>query len=247
MAAGGFLQEAGLADRNSKQALDLAYTDVKEAFDYFLRHFHQGEPIVLVGHSQGSLHAARLLKEVFEDENTYKYLGAAYLPGWTLFEDDFEGRVGICREPRQVARGGDVRAFLHVEPKHDSSRPICVNPLTWKTDDVYAPPTANLGGLDVMHYYTMFRYLIGYRTPKERVRPPALYPNIIDAQCMEGHLMVSPPQHYGYGWGLWPFPAWTFASFPGQNLHTYDFNFFFGNVRENVKTRMLAWHELRNS
>ena len=139
-----------------------------------------------------------------------------------------------------------MKAFLHVEPKSETSKRICVNPLTWTSDETYAPETMNLGGLDVMHYTTMFRYLIGYKSPKERVRPPSLIPNITDAQCVDGHLLVTPPRHYGYGWGLWPFPAWTFASFPGQNLHTYDFNFFFANVRENVKHRMQSWYTIRS-
>jgi hypothetical protein len=52
-----------------------------------------------------------------------------------------------------------------------------------------------------MHYVTMFRYLLGYKSPAERVRPPALLPEISDAQCSEdGHLFVTGPSHVGYGW-----------------------------------------------
>jgi len=252
MAAAGFLQENGLEHYNSKQALDVAYSDVKAAFEHFLHNYHQGEPIVLVGHSQGSILAGRLLVEYFDQNNKlYKYLVAGYLPGWTFFEDDFVNQVQICKDPAQVgcvlswrtfARGGNVKAFLHVSPKSLESKPICVNPLSWKADSDLVTHEYNLGGLDVMHYLTMWRYLIGFKSPKERVRPPMLIPNISDAQCVDGHLTVTPPKHYGYGWGLWPFPAWTFASFPGQNLHTYDFNFFFGNIRENVKRRVQAWY-----
>jgi hypothetical protein len=252
MAAAGFLQTDGIHHRNSAKALDVAYADVKAAFEHFLIHYHKDEPIVLVGHSQGSLLAARLLKEYFDgNQELYQYLGAAYLPGWTFFEDDFNGHVGVCNTPEQTgciaswrtfSKGGDVKAFLHIQPKSELSRPICTNPLSWHSNSEYVPASKNIGGLDVMHYYTMWRYLIGYKSPKERVRPPELIPNISDAQCVEGHLMVTPPKHYGYGWGFWPFPAWTFASFPGQNLHTYDFNLFFANIRENVKSRIEAWY-----
>jgi len=253
MAAAEFLQVEGLENKNSKQALEVAYSDVKSAFEHFLKYYHKGEPIIIVGHSQGSLLGAKLVKEFFDErEDLFQYLGAAYLPGWTFFEDDFNHRVKVCRNPedthcviswRTFAQGGDVTAFLHIPPKTPEHKPICTNPLSWKSDSEHVPASQNLGGLDVMHYLTMWRYLIGHKSPKERVRPPALIPNISDAQCVEGHLMVSPPTHYGYGWGLWPFPAWTFASFPGQNLHTYDFNFFFGNVRQNVKQRMKAWYQ----
>jgi len=94
------------------------------------------------------------------------------------------------------------------------------------------------------------------------VAPPALIPEITDATCINGNLLIEPLAHTGYGWGLWPFPAWTFASFPyvvfrrtvllltylqhnrGKNYHTYDFNLFFGNIRENARDRVIAWHKI---
>ena len=48
---------------NSSQALDLAYLDVKEAFRYFLENHSEDKPFFLASHSQGSLHAQRLLTE----------------------------------------------------------------------------------------------------------------------------------------------------------------------------------------
>ena len=47
---------------NSSQALDLAYLDVKEAFRYWQNH-SEDKPFFLASHSQGSLHAQRLLTE----------------------------------------------------------------------------------------------------------------------------------------------------------------------------------------
>ncbi|MCW3125935.1 MAG: hypothetical protein JWO03_1593, partial [Bacteroidetes bacterium] len=48
------------------KALDLAYMDVKRAFEYYLAHYNNGRPIVIASHSQGSYHARRLLKEFFD-------------------------------------------------------------------------------------------------------------------------------------------------------------------------------------
>lgn len=47
----------------AKQALDLAYRDVAEAFDAFVAAVPKDLPIVLAGHSQGSFHLKRLLAE----------------------------------------------------------------------------------------------------------------------------------------------------------------------------------------
>lgn len=257
MAAAGFLQpDGGLANANSRQALDLAYSDVKRAFQYFLQHHHRGEAIFVVGHSQGSVLGERLVREFFNDDaKLFPYLAAAYLPGWTFFHHDFaHGLVRVCQTAQQTgcvvswrtfARGGNYRAFLHVDaPSEQHSAKICTNPLSWRSDDLeHRPHTDNLGGLHVMHYLTMWKYLVGGNTyPADRVCPPALVSEISDAQCDgEGNLLITPPTHYGYGWGLWPFPAFTFAAFPGSNLHTYDVNFFFANVQQNVLDRLEAW------
>ena len=48
---------------NSSQALEVAYTDVKKAFTYFLENYSNGKSFFLASHSQGSLHAQRLLSE----------------------------------------------------------------------------------------------------------------------------------------------------------------------------------------
>ena len=268
MAAAGFLQERGIKDRNSERALALAYSDVARAFAHFLKHHHRGEPIFLAGHSQGALLGEMLLREFFVDEPLARHLGAAYLVGWTIFDGDFNRTsaglskthaglpsVHVCARADDVAcvaswrtysTWADATAFLHIEPPEHrrDARRVCVNPLTWEAgpNTTHAAKELNLGGLSLMHYTTMFRYLVGsYTTPKERVTPPAVIPHISDAQCVNGNLVVQPPAHWGYGWSLWPFPAWTFASFPNGNLHPYDFNFFYMNLRENVVTRARAW------
>ena len=53
--AGAFLTDKPEAGK----AIDAAYADVREAFRYFLASVPKDEPIVLAGHSQGSLHILR--------------------------------------------------------------------------------------------------------------------------------------------------------------------------------------------
>ncbi len=54
-----------ITSEESKKAFDLAYGDLKTAFQYYLDHWNQGRPIIIAAHSQGSMHAVRLLKEFF--------------------------------------------------------------------------------------------------------------------------------------------------------------------------------------
>jgi len=38
---------------NGQKALDLAYSDVKKAFQYYMKHYNNGRPVIIAGHSQG--------------------------------------------------------------------------------------------------------------------------------------------------------------------------------------------------
>ena len=317
---------AGLGTKHpdSEAALDLAYGDVRRAFEHYLRRHNSGRPIVLAGHSQGSLHLVRLLRDFFCADcplRTNNQLVAAYLLGWTVFPSETSGlpvcaaanATGCVISWRTFERGGDPTAFLYVRPpvvvvksggggreeKRDAADtgtaaeevtrevPICVNPLTWTIDGRHADalgertrremnqsiatgsrPQAegdgglnyggNYGSLDLMHPWTMIHYLWGRQIPwyhhskdlpevgwngsdsKARVSvPPLLVPGIADAQCGEdGALYTRPPRAWGYRWG--PFPSWQFAKFPGGNLHSYDYNLYFENIRRNVAERVGA-------
>ena len=251
MAAAGYLQERGLKDANSSRALELAYSDVKRAFEYFLKHHHRGEPIFIAGHSQGGLLGEKLIRDLFADKPLARYLAAGYLVGTTVWDVDFQGSVKVCAHGSDVqcivswrtfGRGGDTTAFLHMQPPVPGARRVCTNPLSWQNNGARVGKDRNLGGLQLMHYRTMLNYLVGVKKPRDRVAPPALIPNISDAECVDGDLFVERLAHTGYGWGLWPFPCWTFATFPGLNYHTYDYNLFFGNVRANVRDRVRAWY-----
>lgn len=51
---------------SSAAAFETAYTDIKIAFEFYLQHYNSGRPIIIASHSQGTKHAARLLKEFFD-------------------------------------------------------------------------------------------------------------------------------------------------------------------------------------
>ena len=49
------------------EAWNIAFTDVKNAFQYYLENFNEGKPIIIASHSQGSMHAKELIKIFFDD------------------------------------------------------------------------------------------------------------------------------------------------------------------------------------
>ena len=64
-----------------QQAMDLAFSDVVRAFEHFLTAHNAGRPFLLASHSQGTMHAKRLLAHLGRrNPAVLERLVAAYLP-----------------------------------------------------------------------------------------------------------------------------------------------------------------------
>ena len=76
-------------ENGGEKAYNLAYEDIKRSFEIYLKHYNHGKPIIIAGHSQGSGHAIRLLRDFFDGKELKSKLIAAYLPGTKVTQDDF--------------------------------------------------------------------------------------------------------------------------------------------------------------
>ncbi|OGS74003.1 MAG: hypothetical protein A3F91_14070 [Flavobacteria bacterium RIFCSPLOWO2_12_FULL_35_11] len=92
-------------ENGGKEALSLAYSDVKEAFKTYLEKYNNGRPIIIASHSQGTTHAIRLLKEFFDGKPLQNKLVAAYLPGIAIKKNEFQ-HIKMMTNPAQT--GGFV-------------------------------------------------------------------------------------------------------------------------------------------
>lgn len=204
---------------NGKKALDFAYQDVKNAFEYYLKYYNHGRPIIIAGHSQGTTHAIRLLKEFFDNQPLVNQLVTAYLVGMPVKINEFKNIVP-CQSPEETScfaswitygesENPDYYGRYHLEVKdfeENLSKTICTNPLDWKTDTMLAQINHHLGSVPFS-----FR---------------KIHQHNIDAQCRNGILWISKPKNNGY-------PALS-----GGNYHLWDYNLFYLNIRQNVKERV---------
>ncbi len=87
---GAFLTDSPEAQR----AIDAAYDDVKQAFDFFVASVDEDTPIVLAGHSQGSLHLLRLLREELATSPIKGRVAAIYAVGWPI---SVSASIAPCR------------------------------------------------------------------------------------------------------------------------------------------------------
>ncbi|WP_374572270.1 DUF3089 domain-containing protein [Phenylobacterium sp.] len=219
---------------DSEAAIDLAYQDVRRAFDAYIAHDNHGRPFILAGHSQGSLHAMRLLQERIAGTALQRQLVAAYLVGSSLPEAIEQAGIPICRQPAQTgcvinwnsvrAGAGDARrrgqALIWLEGRYQpiGGRPlVCVNPLSWRKDGE-APAALNLGALPVH----------GPGQPLEHPKP-----GLTGARCRDGLTEVTIPLRERAGFS----DALTRIG----SYHVFDYNLFYMNVRQNAELRTAAY------
>jgi hypothetical protein len=196
----------------SGQKFDIAYADIKNAFEYYLQHFNNGRPIIIASHSQGSKLAERLLKEFFEEKLLYNKLVVAYLAGWSVPKDYFTS-LRMCEDSLQTGCLCSWRTFrrnyMPSYLKNENGNSYVTNPLNWVSTDEYAPKHLNKGSV-----LTRFN---------------KVYSQTTDAQISNGLLYVKKPK----------FP-WSFLYFT-KNYHIGDINLFYLNIRHNIKQRIGAF------
>jgi hypothetical protein len=203
------------------KALDLAYSDIERAFDHYIEVMSYDKPFILAGHSQGTAHATRLLREKIAGTPLQERLVAAYLVGFSVGEGDLGG-VPVCQSATQTgcvvgwnsADAGAAGLF----PGQDV---LCVNPLTWNQDNDYAAHDLNEGGIG----YASWGPVEG-----EDVGAMILEPGAADAECGDGSLFVRELRSTS-------FPS----RMPGGSMHVYDYSLFHMNVRHNAETRVAAF------
>jgi hypothetical protein len=192
---------------------DIAYEDVKNAFEYYLSHYNAGRPIIIASHSQGTRHAARLLKEYFENKLLYNKLVCAYIIGMPVPENYLTG-IPVCDNPNKTGCIVSWRTFKsgYEGPDYvtkEKNKIVVVNPLTWTTTEAYASEDLNKGGV-----LRRFNRVI---------------PGVVSAQVHGNILWTSKPDMPGK------------ILLVQKNYHIGDINLFYVNIRENVKARIAAF------
>jgi len=199
-------------DEKTEAIFDIAYQDVKNAFEYYLQNWNKGRPIIIASHSQGSLMAERLLKEFFEDKPLQKQLVVAYVLGWPVPKEYFSS-LKMCADSLQTGcicswrtfRNGYVPWYL----KKEKGNSFATNPLLWTTASDYAGREMNKGSV-----LTKFN---------------KVYLHTTDAKVSNGLLYVKRPK----------FP-WSFLFFT-RNYHPGDINLYYINLRENIGQRLQSF------
>ncbi|WNG15117.1 DUF3089 domain-containing protein [Cystobacter fuscus] len=220
--------EEGLA------AVDLAYQDVAAAFRYWREKYNHGRPFILAAHSQGTVHARRLLREAVSGTPLRHQLVAAYLIGIPMPEGSLRQSlpdIPFCAAPEQTgcliswnARSAGYTERIQVrdsvtDTASTGDRSLCVNPLTWRHDTEPAPRERNEGAVFL------------------ETTPPQVMPGLTGAHCKEGKLEVLIGEDLPRD-----FMSRLLDHALGQgNHHPVEFQLFYMSIRRNASERVAAF------
>jgi len=206
-----------LDNPDAMKAFEIAYADVRAAFEYYLEHYNQGRPIIIAGHSQGTTHAKWLLRDYFDGKPLMEKLVAAYLPGMPVYTYDFT-QIAPCDSAGQTGCYLSWRSYLEgSEQKErsmaaDRSEIVVHNPLLFSRSTLQAGTELNAGGLG--------------RDGE------TIFPNVCNAQIHEDIVWVSRPDIPG-------------KYFIPKNLHPADYNLFWLNVRNNIAQQVANYTTIK--
>ncbi len=223
------------AQPEAQKALDAAYTDVRTAWNFFLSQVPADRPIIVAGHSQGSVHLLQLLLKQIAGRPVAKRIVAAYVVGWPVSVSNDLPLLGLppCRtadqpgcilswqsfaEPAdtsQITAAYDATIGFNGKPRRDT-RMLCTNPING-TPFSAAPAAANRGTL----------------IPSIDLQTGTLSSGQVPARCdNRGFLLIGPPPE---GVGMYVLP--------GNNFHVFDYSLFWADVRADASRRLAAFEK----
>jgi hypothetical protein len=220
------------------QAIELAYSDVERAFDYYINNLNQGRPFILASHSQGSMHSGRLLQTKIVGTPIQSKLVAAYLIGMAI-PNNLPGieparsatDTGVYINWNSLTADADPRFFtedivIWVGNAYRKSKGISilqVNPLSWLMNGGKVAASNNPGSLP--------------SDPGSNLRP--LMKGVTSADALGNILVIEKPA--------------VTPDFPGDgsdtpllnadkgDYHNYDYQLFYESIRKNVMDRVNAY------
>ena len=198
---------------DGEKALELAYKDIREAFIYYLNNFNNGKPFIIASHSQGTVHAKRLLSEFIDDKELQNKLVAAYLIGWGVDENEFK-KIKPMNSPDDIGGFVSWNTYkLNKLPRKDNYEDwfkgdVTTNPITWDNKKEASKE---------LHKGLLFRNL-------------KIFTNNINIKLTDGIVWSSLPDVPG-----------KILLKPVRSYHFADINLFWVDIKENAINRVEQW------
>jgi len=214
------VQAAGGWNAAYTEAENVALPDVLLAFETFLNRHNGGRPIILAGHSQGSIVLRQLILRLRKKHPwVLNRLVAAYLIGIPVTQDFLDAaKLPFAKGARDT---GVVISYNSMSPEAVSNPftpegALVINPVNWRLDEVYASREENLGSL-----------LINTNGARGGMQYLERFADACVDLSRRGIITTAPVK--------------AESPWPEGVLHHYDYMLFYGSLRKNAAERVLAF------
>ncbi len=199
--------------------------DAVAAFDYYIKHFNHGRPFILAGHSQGSKVLLNLLTGYLKDHpDVYQRMIAAYVIGYPVTAQIIEDNPHL-----KFAQGPDDTGVIisyntqapdvvpGVNPVLSGLVGLVINPITWTRTETVATTVEGLGSIMPDPVTLAFEPVPQYADARVDIANGVLICTTADED-----VLYELTQH----------------KFPRGVYHSFDYPFYYFNIRENAQNRV---------
>jgi hypothetical protein len=207
-------------EKASDAIREIPFEDCKNAFEYYLAHYNKNRPVIFASHSQGTMVMMQLLLWIKEQHpEVLKRTVAAYMIGFAI-NQEYLNKLGM----RFAEKADDTGVIISYNTEAPNAAPnpftmglvkgaLVINPVNWQRDEKAADKSESLGS---------------------RIRPEDTPAGdqmfFADAQINLSRATVVTTASVNPG-NFWPQGI----------LHHYDYDLFYYDLKENVRTRINAF------
>ena len=196
-------------------------SDATAAFEYYIKHYNQGRPFILAGHSQGSNVMLYLLSDYMKkNPKVYERMIAAYVIGYSVTPDYLDKNPHL-----KFAEGTDdigvIVSYNTEAPDVTENNPVLlpgalvINPITWTRTEDPVPASESLGSF-ISDEEGNFTAVMNYADARVNSDRGVVVSSTPDVEKLS-------PGNPVFGKGVY---------------HVYDYQFYYFNLRENAVRRV---------
>lgn len=199
-------------------------SDATAAFDYYIKHFNQGRPFILAGHSQGANIVCNLLSGYLKaNPQVYSRMIAAYVIGGPVTKAFLAANphLKFATGPDDVgviiSYNTEANDITGVNPVIYGEVGLVINPITWTRGETLADTSQGLGSL--------FPNKTGVwgRIPQYAdARVDTVKGVLICTTANEDRIAIID----------------SLSGFPKGVYHSFDYPFYYYNIRQNAANRI---------
>lgn len=207
-------------DEQDKILSGIPKSDVFAALDYYFKNYNDGRDFILAGHSQGSNLLLYVLSEYMKEHpDIYSRMIAAYVIGYSVTADFLSENLHL-----KFARGSDdtgvVISYNTEAPVVQGKSPvlvpgaIAINPIIWTREETEATAEQSLGSFmpDAQGNFSQVEDFADAQVNSAR--------GVVICSVDPARL---PPGTQSFGEGIY---------------HSFDYPFYYFNIRENAANRV---------